>query len=233
MSATSIPGVKSVLAQPSAATGSNRSNRTLFAGIAFPIFFIASTVVSSVPKESDSNAKWIAAYTGHAHQAQHMVTGILLVLAALSLLVFLTSLWSRIAAANQNENTSLIPLMAAAVSAAGIAAGGVVMATISGTLLVNSKASLPSAELLRFSNDLGFVLVALAGMLAAALSIGCMSVIGRSIGFFSRPMATFGIVVAVALLAALAFVPIAALWIWCVVISVHLIRRPRRQPEAA
>jgi formate hydrogenlyase subunit 3/multisubunit Na+/H+ antiporter MnhD subunit len=70
-------------------------------------------------------------------------------------------------------------------------------------------------------------------MLAAALSIAWMSVLGRAAGFFSRPMATFGIVVAVALLAALAFVPIAALWIWCVIISVQLIRKSRRQPTTA
>jgi hypothetical protein len=221
--------VKSVLAQPSTVSSANQSTRTLFAGIAFPVFFIASVIVSNVPKNSASDAKWVAAYTGHAHQAQHLATGILLVLAALSLLVFLTSLWSRIAAADQNQNTSLVPLMAAVVSAAGIAAGGVVMASISGASLA-TKQPLPSAELLRFSNDLGFALVAVAGMLAAALSIAWMSVLGRSVGFFSRPMATFGIVVAVALLAALAFVPIAALWIWCVIISVHLIRKSRRQP---
>ena len=232
MTSVSMSGVKRVPPPPSADSRTGHSTRDLFTGIAFPVFFIASTVVSSVPKDNDSDAKWVAAYTGHSHQAQHLTTGILLVLAALSLLVFLTSLWSRIAAANENENTSLVPLAAAAVSAAGIAAGGVVMAAISGAALIG-KAPIPSGELLRFANDLGFGFVALGGMLAAALSVAGLSVLGRTVGIFSGPMATFGIVVAIALLAALAFVPIAALWIWCVVVSIQLIRKSRRPTAAA
>src|SRR5947209_2917256 len=127
MAAITTPGAKAIVTPAASVSRGDQSTRPLIAGLAFPVFLIASVVVSSVPKNNASDAEWVAAYTGHAHQARHLATGILLVLAALSLLIFLTTVWSRIAAANPSESTSLVPLMAAGVSAAGIAAGGVAM----------------------------------------------------------------------------------------------------------
>ena len=66
-------------------------------GIAFVVFFIASVAVSSVPKNTASDTAWLAAYATHAKQAGHLATGVLLVLAAISLMSFLSDLWTRIA----------------------------------------------------------------------------------------------------------------------------------------
>ncbi|HEY2430718.1 MAG TPA: hypothetical protein VGI06_17420, partial [Acidimicrobiales bacterium] len=81
---------------------------------------------------------------------------------------------------------------------------------------------LPSPDLLRFGDVLGFAIVALGGMLSAAFCVAWLSIEGRSAGVFSNRMATFGVVVAVILLGALAFVPIVALAIWMIVATVTL-----------
>jgi hypothetical protein len=157
------------------------------------------------------------------------------VLAALSLMSFLTVLWTRISEARHPAPLSPLPLVAAGVSAACIAVGGVVMASISGSMLGTSS-PMPSADLLRFSNGLGFALVGVAGMLAAALPVAHLSLLARFAGVFGRKLTVFGLAVAVVLLGAIAFVPIVALLIWLVIASITLLRRPpqrieRRSPE--
>jgi hypothetical protein len=192
-------------------------------GIAFVVFFVGSVVASAPPADNAPDREWIAAYTSHAKQIGHLATGILLVLAALSLMTLLVTLWTRVAQARRPASLNPLPLVAAGVAAACISIGGVLMAGISGAMLTGS-APLPSVELLRFGNDIGFGAVGLGGMLATALSVACLSVQAHSAHVFGRKMMIFGLAVAVILLGALAFVPIVALLIWLVVVSITLIR---------
>src|SRR5690348_5844270 len=177
-----------------------------FAGIAFVMCFIGSVVASNPPKSGASDRTWIANYTGSANKAHHVVTGVLLVLAALALMTFLTALWRRIG------NTHPLPLVAAAAGTAAIAVGGVVMGAV-GEIITNHSGP-GVANLFRLANGLGFALVALAGMPAIALCVAWLSVHGRRAGVFGRGLSTLGLVAAVALLAALAFVPIVVLFVW-------------------
>ena len=98
------------------------------------------------------------------------------------------------------------------------------MASISGSMLASSS-PMPSADLLRFSNGLGFAMVGVAGMLAAALSVAQLSLLARSAGVFGRKLMVLGLVVAVVLLGANAFVPIVALLVWLVIASITLLRK--------
>lgn len=136
---------------------------TPLTAIAFVVFFLGSVVASQPPADNASDQKWLAAYATHGKQVQHVVTGFLLLFAGLSLMTFLTYLWTRIAAARRPQAISALPLVAAAVSTACIVIGGIFMAGISGSMLFGS-APLPGADLLRLGNDLGFVLVGLGGM---------------------------------------------------------------------
>lgn len=195
-----------------------------YSGIAFVVFFIASVVVSSVPSDTASDHAWVAAYATHAKQAGHLATGVLLVLAALSLMTFLTHLWMRVAEAREYRAVSPLPVVAAGVSAACIAVGGILMATASGSALLYSQ-PIPGADLIRLGNDVGFAMVGVAGMLATALSIACLSVQARAAGIFGARLARFSVVVAVVLLASVAFAPIAALLVWLVAVTVTDTRR--------
>jgi len=203
-------------------TASRKPAREAWTGIAFPVLFLASIAVSNPPADNASNAKWIANYTGSSEQARHLATGVLLVLAGLCLASFMTALWRRIR--DIAPSISPLPLVASAASAACIAAGGVVMAFVSGGELFG-KYPLPSADVLRLSNDLGFALVAVAGMLAAALAVVCLSVQGSAAGVFGRRTRIFGIVVSIVLLAAVAFVPVFALLIWTAFMAIQLLRQ--------
>src|SRR5579872_5907028 len=107
-------------------------------GIAFVVLFVGSVIASSVPGDNAADKDWVAAYTGKTNQVQHMTTGIFLVFAGLSLMSFLTILWTRIARARRPAVISPLPLVTAGVSAACIAVGGVLMAGIAGSMLGGS-----------------------------------------------------------------------------------------------
>ena len=195
-----------------------------YSGIAFVVFFLASVVVSNVPSGTASDHAWLAAYATHAKQAGHLATGVCLVLAALSLMTFLTHIWTRVTEAREPQAVSPLPVVAAGVAAACIATGGILMATTSGSALIGST-PIPGADILRLGNDAGFAMVGVAGMLAAALSIACLSVQARAAGIFGARLTRFSLAVAIVLLASVVFLPIVALLIWLVAVTVTLTRR--------
>lgn len=191
-------------------------------GVGFVLVFIGSVVVSSPPSDTASDARWVAAYSTHSDQVQHVATGVLLVLAGLFLMMFLTHLWTRIAAASQSRALSPLPIVAAGVAAACMAMGGILMGAVSGSLL--GSAPMPGADLLRFGNDAGFAMVGIPGMLATAISIACLSVQAHRARVFGKRLLWFSLVVSVVLLASFAFLPIAALLVWLIVVAVSLLR---------
>jgi hypothetical protein len=70
----------------------------------------------------------------------------------------------------------------------------------------------------------GFVMVGLGGMLAAALSVALLSLQAREAGVFGQRMTVFSCTVAVILLASVFFVPIVALLAWCAVVAIRWLR---------
>jgi hypothetical protein len=206
---------------------------TVLTGIGFIVFFIASTVSSSPPSNNASNATWIANYSGNGNDVSHLVTGIFLIMAALCLMTFLTGMWQRISSTRPAGLTSPLPLIAAGVATTCIATGGTLMAYIAGSEL-SGKYPLPSVDLLRLSNDLGFVMTGVPGMAATALCLVVLAYQARSAAVFTRKMAIFTWIVAVVLLLSFLFVPIVALMAWIVVGIINARRASRAaavQPE--
>ena len=194
-------------------------------GLAFIGLFAASVMISNVPANTASDSAWVAAYATHGDQARHLATGIGLVLDGLSLATFLTHLWTRVVAARRPDAVSPLPIFAAGISASCIAVGGIMMAAASGSALLFSQ-PIPGGALLRLGNDLGFAMVGVAGMPAAALSIACLSVQARAAGVMTTRMMRFSLIVSVVLLGSIAFIPIVALVIWLLLVAIPLIRRP-------
>ena len=94
---------------------------------------------------------------------------------------------------------------------------------------------MPSVDLLRMSNDLGFALAGIAGSWAAAVAVATLSVQGHTAGVFGTKMRAAGIITAVALLFSMLFVPILALLAWILTASIMWIREPaaiERQPAS-
>ncbi|MGH3209361.1 MAG: hypothetical protein ACRDNO_16525 [Trebonia sp.] len=188
----------------------------MLAGIGFIVFFLGGVVSSSPPSANAPNAQWIANYTGTGNLWTHVLSGVFLILAALSLMAFLTGMWQRISSARPAGATSPLPLVAAGVAATCMAFGGIIMAYIAGSEL-SGKYPLPSVDLLRFSNGFGFIVTGIPGMAATALCIAVLAAQARRAGVFGPRMATFTWIVAAVLLLSFLFVPIAALLVWIVV----------------
>jgi hypothetical protein len=191
-------------------------------GLAFVACFIGGVVASSPPAETASNATWVANYATHSKQVGHLVSGIMLVLAGLCLATFVTHLWGTVAAARRPAAISPLPVVAAAVTAACMSMGGILMGAESGMLL--SSGPMPSPDFLRFGNDIGFAMVSIPGMLAMSGGLACLSVQAHAAGLFGRRMLIFSLIVATLLVAAFLFIPIAGLLLWAIVVSVRLLR---------
>ena len=197
-----------------------------YSGIAFVVFFLASVVVSSVPKDTASDHAWLAAYATHAKQAGHLATGVLLVLAALSLMTFLTHIWTRVTEARDSQAVSPLPVVAAGVAAACIAAGGILMGAMSGSaLLLLLPAPTPRQRCrLRDGRRRGDARGRPEHRIPQRASTRRRDL--------RRAAARFSLVVAVVLLASVVFLPIVALLIWLVAVTVALTReRPPRAPR--
>ena len=196
-----------------------------WAGIASVVFFVIGVVASSPPETNASNAKWVADYT-KSHATGHIATGVGLAVSGLCFLVFILGLWERVAA--RGTRPSPLPLIAAAVTAACMGVGGVLMA-VPGAI-VNGGATVPAADLLRFCNAAGFAVVGVPGMLAAAIAVVALSVQARKAGVFGKKLFVYSIIVGIALLAAIQFLPIAFLLVWLVIAAIVQLRQGDGMP---
>jgi len=136
-------------------------------------------------------------------------------------MTFLTSVWRKIAVTR--PDTSPLPLVAAGAASACIAAGGVLMASVSASELSGSY-PLPGADVLRLTNDVGFGLVALGGMWAAGLAVAVLCFQARATGVLGSRLALFGQVAAGLLVLSLLFVPIIPLLVWAAIVGARSLR---------
>jgi hypothetical protein len=189
----------------------------------------------NTPDANASNKKWLDYFASSGNQIAQVVSAFLFVLAGLCLLWFLTVVWSRVAAARRPEATSPLPLLAAGVAAVSIAIGGVFNAIIAGAMIFgNGKLPEPRADILRVFGQISFPLIAVAGMIAFALALGCLSLQARRAGVFGGGLTIFSLVVAVLALFSFIFFPMLLVLVWFLVVSVVLLRRrPDTAPAAA
>lgn len=201
-----------------------------WAAVPFVVFFAGGVVASSPPSESASNATWIADYATHGKQVGHVATGALLILAGLSLLIFLTQLWASVAAA-EGRPINPLPAVAAGVTTTCMCIGGILMLSVSG--LSMSGAPLPPPYWMRFGNDVGFVFVGVPGMLAMAVGLACLGGQAYAAGVFGSRLRWFTYVVAVLLPGSFLFFPIAGLMLWTLIVLYVQVRRPEHVPATS
>ena len=201
-------------------------------GIAFIALFVAAVLMNTSPNPDESNTTWHTYFADRGHQALITISGLMLVASGLFLLAFLTTVWQRVAAARRPAVSNPLPVVAAGVAAAAIVIGGVAQAAVTGSIIFGSMPE-PGVDTLRFAQALGFPIIMVAGMSAAALSIAAVSIQAYSAGVFGRKLLTLGEVVAVGLLASMFFLPMVLLPIWTAVIVAVLLRRGSEADEAA
>jgi hypothetical protein len=195
------------------------------AGLLFAVVFVVGVAASSPPNPDAPDAKWIADYTGHSNQVGHLVSGLALVVCGIALMVFITGLWRRIAAQAPGGTPSPLPVIASGVAAVCFVAGGLIMGWISGSEL-GSAYPLPGADLLRMSNELGFLMVGIGAMVSMSLALIGIAVQGHAAGLLGSKLRTATIVVGILVLAGETFVPVIIFVLWVAIMSIYLLRRP-------
>jgi hypothetical protein len=139
-------------------------------------------------------------------------------------MVFITGLWRRIAARTRGGAPSPLPVIAAGAAAACFAAGGLIMGWISGSEL-GGRYPLPSPDLLRMSNELGFVMVGIGAMASMAVAVVGLAMQGYAAGLFGSRLRAASIVVGVLLIAGETFVPVIIFVLWVIVVAIYLLRQ--------
>ncbi len=135
------------------ATPTTGSRAEPLIGVLFAVLFFLALVIVSTPDNGDDDAKWTSYFASSSHRTGLMASSILLVLASLCLLWFLTTLWSRIAAAQRPESLSPLPLAAATVAAACIAIGGALRGVVAAAMALGSLPE-PSPDILRLTDTI-------------------------------------------------------------------------------
>ncbi|HEX3930124.1 MAG TPA: hypothetical protein VHW64_05440 [Nocardioides sp.] len=111
-------------------------------------------------------------------------------------------------AARGGAATTIVPVVAAGMAGALLAVGGVLM----GVVAISALHGYP--EIIRLGSDGGFAMVGIGGMLAAAVSVAWLNVLGLQCGVLGKALGRSGVVVSVLLLGAIAFIPILGLLVW-------------------
>jgi hypothetical protein len=194
--------------------------------VAFVVLFIGGFFALNTPDANASDKKWVDFFASSGNRISLVVSAFLFVLAGLCLLWFLTMVWSRVAAARRPEATSPLPLLAAGAAAISIGIGGVFNAVIAGAMIFGpGKLPEPRADILRVFGQISFPLIAVSGMIAFALALGCLSLQARRAGVFGRGLTIFSLVVAVVALFSFIFFPMLLVLVWFLVASIILLRR--------
>jgi len=200
-------------------------------GIAFIVLFVAAVFMDNLPAGNASDRAWTAYFASAAHRVSMIVSGFLLVAAALALLSFFVFTWTRVTRAARPGGTSLLPVAAAGVSAACIAAGGALGAVVPGSMVFGSQPE-PAPGILRVLATLGIPLVLVGGMVPLALAVASLSLQAKAAGIFGRGMAGVGLAVAVITLFSFEFFTMLAMLAWVLAVSVVVIRRPELAPAS-
>jgi hypothetical protein len=190
-----------------------------WAGFLFVILFIAGVLLGTdTPSADQADSEVVAYYEDSGNQTKQIISAYLLILAGLSLLVFLQGLRERLEIA-EGQPASLsrlgyvagvlcvVMLFILAVSLAAVAAGAAF------------QDAPVDAGVARFLEQIGFGAFLVAGLLSAALLIATTSMVTLRTGALARWTAWLGLVFALILLFGVVFITGLALPLWVLVIS--------------
>jgi hypothetical protein len=206
---------------------------TAWAGIAFfPVFIVGILMGFGTPDSKDSDAKWRSWFGDSGNRAQLIIGMYLLVIAAVLFLIFASGLLARLG----GPQAAFVPYRVAAATATAFAVllmvGAVQLAVIAGNVSFGDLKVPNDADLMRHTSGPGLILIP--GALSAAAFLVAAALLARSNGLFPNWLVILSYVFAVILIAAVIFLPLAALPIWVLIVSIVLLRgRVREQVAAA
>jgi len=203
------------------------SRLAAWAGVAFFVLFPVGVLFSSNDLDgSDSDAKWHDWFADSGHRTNNIIGIYALVIAAILFVVFAAGLLERL---RVGDAPSMLHRVAAGT---GILFAGLTMVAaiqlggISGNIAFGDNPVPKDADIMR--QTLGYGTLAVAGALTALAFIVVITPLAQAAGLFPRWLVIVSYIAAVLLLGAAVFLPLAALPIWVLIVSIVLMRG--RQP---
>jgi hypothetical protein len=199
-------------------TSAKLSRIGAWAGIAFTVLFVAGFIVFPTPENGNTNpADWEGWWSDSGHRVGAVIGAYLMVLGLLAFVWFMWSLHRRL------RDSGPMVIFGALFAAVALVSA-LVRATIAGGKLFGDD-PVPSAELSRMFDSIGFALLLVAGALTAGAFVALASYHARRHGLLPGWLTTAGYVVAVLQLAGGFFIPFALFPLWVLVASIVLLRR--------
>jgi hypothetical protein len=195
-----------------------------WAGIAFvPLFVLAAFMVEPGPdSQTASDAKFTAWYSDSGNRTVALVGAYLLVVAALTFLAFVAGLQERLRPAREGFPVGYRLIgWTGQLTAVLFIVGAMQFVGIIGNISFGDT-PVPQADLLR--QNIGYPFVFVAGALVAAALIAVTATLAGRTGLFRTWHVWASYVLAVVLVFAMIFLPMAALPIWVLGVSILLLR---------
>ena len=205
----------------------------------FIALIVGGTAVLSTPLTDAPAEEWTQFLADDGNRAKSIAAMYLFVVAAFAFLWFAWGLVSRLHAAVP-EST---PLVGLTLIAAALFAGAILVAAVA---LGNAAASITFGgsptpeeplygEIARVTEQFGFGVFFLAGLMSAAVTIALVSTLAWDSGVLPRWISWLGYVTAVALLFAALFFPLVMLAVWLLSVGVYQLTHeyPRQSPEVS
>ena len=190
---------------------------------------VAFAIGSGSPDTTDSSAKIVAWYASSSHRHGQIAAFLLFLLGAMCVLVFLSGLRERLAAA-EVRGGGLGPLAyGAGVAALVLILTAVALFTAPAFLITDAGMSAFQPIAFRSFNDAGFEFWVAASAIAA-LTVWATSLAAFRTGVLPRWFAGFGVVAGIVQLLGVFFIPALAYWLWVLVASIVLLRAPSGPP---
>ena len=211
------------------------TNRLLaIAGIIFAIAVVAGLFLAGAVDSSSSDASILKDSNDSGTQTFIIIGAYSMVIASVMLLCFAARMRSFLGAAEGGRETlARLAQTGATACAALIAAGGLVIAAISGAIVFGSSPDVTNADVARFIPQIGFGIVLVGGMFAAIVMILSNSILILRTRVLPTWYGWLGVVASVALLFGAFFIPAVGLAIWALIGGILMLGRTEDTAAAA
>jgi hypothetical protein len=201
-------------------------------GFVFVALFVAAVLVSGgqLGSAGDPDRQFVSYFNDTSNRVRDIAGAYVLAAAGLAFVVFLAHMYATLRERSGQRALPLIALGAGLVFVALLLAAAAALSAVPTGMayaaLFDEERHEFGPDVSRLATQLGFMLLVFA-MWAAAACIAAISLAGRATGIFPVWLVGFGLVAALALLFSFFFLPAAALPLWVVAASLHLVRPHR------
>lgn len=193
-------------------------------GIIFVVLLIVGLMMASdFPDSSDPDADWLAYYGDDGRLIRNIIGAYMMVAAAIAFVVFFAVFFRNLRLASGDEVLPTITFITGIMFLTTLL-GASLLAVVAANLKLGDSTT-PTADFGRTLPAAGYVLFLIGGGFSAAAMIVSASIIVLRTRVMASWVAYLGFIAAIALLFAAVFIPMIALPIWVLVVSVALLRR--------